>query len=94
MREFIIFLLLCFFLFIPIFDDFYAFCKGIRQNRKEIREKRCLERKLSDDDIMFIRNTAYDEIIRKCRQLSKDGEVTYFSIEDLEKIAKNLKDRK
>lgn len=50
--------------------------------------------KLSDADIVFIRNSAYDEIIRKCKQLSKDGEVTYFGSEDIEEIARKLKERK
>ena len=78
-----------------------------RLARKRRREERLINKgqlkieakpnnisQLSDEDIRFIRNSAYDEIIRKCRQISNDGEVTYFSIEDLEKIAKNLKDRK
>lgn len=79
-----------------------------RLARKRKREERILNKansksdakhyddvnKLSDADIIFIRNSAYDEIIRKCKQLSKDGEVTYFSSEDIEEIARNLKERK
>lgn len=75
-----------------------------RLARKRRREERILSKgnpkaltdkeSISEEDIIFIRNSAYDEIVRRCNQLSRDGEVTYFSTEDIEEIVTNLKNRK
>lgn len=37
------------------------------------------------------KNEAYNEVIQKCREQSQNGEVTYLSIEDIERIIQDLK---
>ena len=36
-------------------------------------------------------NKAYDKLRRKCKELSDNGEVTYFSMEDIDSIISQLK---
>ena len=37
------------------------------------------------------KNEAYNEVIQRCREQSQNGEVTYLSIEDIERIIQDLK---
>lgn len=46
---------------------------------------------LSHDDL--IRYKTLDEVRKKCREISESGEVTYFSLEDIDKIVDGLKEK-
>lgn len=48
----------------------------------------------SEEEMLFFRNAAYDEIFRKCKETAEKGEVTYFSLEDLQTIIDELKSRR
>ena len=39
----------------------------------------------------IIRKRAYDEVSIRCRKMAQNGEVTYFSIEDIDRIVAELK---
>ena len=50
-------------------------------------------KKLSDYSMeeRIAHNKAYDMLRRKCKELSDNGEVTYFSMDDIDRIISDLK---
>ncbi len=50
--------------------------------------------KSNNNKIRKIRDDAYDEVLEKCKEASKQGEVTYFSTEDIATLVEELKNRK
>lgn len=47
--------------------------------------------KKNDKRINAIRDSAYDEVLKKCKTLEMSGEVTYFSPEDVDRIVEDMK---
>ena len=68
-----------------IFDKYYKEPK----DTLEYYEKK----KLSDYSMeeRIAHNKAYDKLRRKCKELSDNGEVTYFSMDDIDRIISDLK---
>ncbi len=58
--------------------------------KKEVREIRKEVRRLQIEN-KEIRNNVCDEIVEELKAASRDGEVTYFSIEDIDRIIAELK---
>ena len=56
-------------------------------NHKKIPDK-SMEDRIEEN---IIRKRAYDEVSLRCRKMAQHGEVTYFSIEDIDRIVAELK---
>lgn len=56
-------------------------------DHKEIPDKK-MEDRIEEN---IIRKRAYDEVSNRCRKMAQNGEVTYFSLEDIDRIVADLK---
>ena len=68
-----------------IYDKYYR----KPQETLEYYEKKKLSDYSMEERIAY--NKAYDNLRRKCKKLSDNGEVTYFSMDDIDRIISDLK---
>lgn len=65
-----------------------------RAVRLAAKEQKLLATTQKDKDAEFIKRTAREEILRKCKEATLDREMPYLSIEEIENLINELKNRK
>ena len=56
--------------------------------KKDCLKDNSMEKRIEEN---IVRKRTLDEVSMKCRSLSENGEVTYFSCEDIDRIIAELK---